>query len=87
MRKRAFHFANFRWFCANIRGYSAPVVHRNSDLLTSIYVPSVEAPVFTIWLRPATSTVSARGDSEVVVDARCGKLLFARTAAAMWIIA
>ena len=46
--------------------------------LASIYVPSAEAQVFTIWLRPAASTVPARGDSEVVVDARCGTVLFAR---------
>ena len=46
--------------------------------LASIYVPSAEAQVFTIWLRPAASTVPARGDSEVVVDAICGTVLFAR---------
>lgn len=46
--------------------------------LASLTVPSPVAPVFTIWLRPAASTVPARGDSEVVVDAQCGTMLFAR---------
>lgn len=46
--------------------------------LASLTVPSPQAPVYTVWLRPAVSTVPARGDSEVVVDARCGGVLFAR---------
>ena len=46
--------------------------------LASLTVPSPEAPVYTIWLRPRASTVPARGDTEVVVDARCGNVLFAR---------
>jgi uncharacterized iron-regulated membrane protein len=48
--------------------------------LASITVPSQQAPVYTVWLRPAVSTVPARGDSEVVVDARCGTMLFSRGA-------
>ena len=46
--------------------------------LASLTVPSPQAQVYTIWLRPAASTVPARGDTEVVVDARCGNILFAR---------
>jgi uncharacterized iron-regulated membrane protein len=46
--------------------------------LASLTVPSPQAPAYTIWLRLAVSTVPARGDSEVVVDARCGTMLFAR---------
>jgi uncharacterized iron-regulated membrane protein len=46
--------------------------------LASLTVPSPQAQVYTVWLRPAVSTVPARGDSEVVVDARCGTVLFSR---------
>lgn len=46
--------------------------------LASLTVPSTQAPIYTIWLRPAASTVPARGDTEVVVDARCGSVIFAR---------
>jgi uncharacterized iron-regulated membrane protein len=46
--------------------------------LASLTVPTTDAPVFTIWMRPAASTVPARGSSEIVVDARCGNILFAR---------
>jgi uncharacterized iron-regulated membrane protein len=37
----------------------------------------------TIWLRPANSTVPARGDTEIVTDARCGKVMFHRSTAQM----
>lgn len=46
--------------------------------LASLTVPSLQAQVYTVWLRPAASTVPARGDTEVVIDARCGTVLFAR---------
>lgn len=32
----------------------------------------------TLWLRPADSTVPARGDTELVVDANCGNVVFHR---------
>jgi uncharacterized iron-regulated membrane protein len=52
--------------------------HFPTHELSSLTVPSPQAPVYTVWLRPATSTVPARGDSEVVIDGRCGTMLFAR---------
>ena len=51
--------------------------------LASQFLPTKAAPVYTMWLRPAATTVPARGDTEVVVDARCGQILFARSNAEM----
>ncbi len=51
--------------------------------LASLFVPTPQSQVYSIWLRPALSTVPARGDSEVVVDAKCGNILFARGDAEM----
>jgi uncharacterized iron-regulated membrane protein len=51
--------------------------------LASQFLPTPESPVYSMWLRPAINTVPARGDSEVVVDAKCGNILFARGDAEM----
>jgi uncharacterized iron-regulated membrane protein len=46
--------------------------------LSSLFLPTPENPVHQIWLRPAQTTVPARGDVEVIVDAKCGNILFSR---------
>ncbi len=46
--------------------------------LASIFLPTAESPVYHLLLRPAQSTVPARGNIEVVIDARCGTILFSR---------
>jgi uncharacterized iron-regulated membrane protein len=51
--------------------------------LSSLFLPTPESPVHQIWLRPAQSTVPARGNVEVVVDAKCGTILFSRGDAEM----
>lgn len=51
--------------------------------LSMMFLPSEGSGIYTVWMRPAASTVPARGDSEAIVDAKCGTLLFARDAAAM----
>ncbi len=70
--------------CASPRAVTAgdalAIAHQRypTHELASMFVPNAEAPVYSIWMRPASSTVPARGDSEVIVDAKCGTLLFAR---------
>jgi uncharacterized iron-regulated membrane protein len=51
--------------------------------LASIFLPTPENPVHHILLRPAQSTVPARGDVEVIVDVKCGNILFSRGDAKM----
>jgi uncharacterized iron-regulated membrane protein len=51
--------------------------------LASMFLPIEGAPVYSMWLRPAGSTVPARGNHEVVVDARTGNVLFQRGDAEM----
>jgi uncharacterized iron-regulated membrane protein len=51
--------------------------------LASMFLPTPQANQYTIWLRPAASTVPARGNHEVVIDARCGTILFQRGDAEM----
>lgn len=51
--------------------------------LSSLFLPAPENPVHQIWLRPAQSTVPARGNVEVIVDAKCGNILFSRGDAEM----
>jgi uncharacterized iron-regulated membrane protein len=51
--------------------------------LSSLFLPTPESPVHQIWLRPAQSTVPARGNVEVIVDAKCGNILFLRGDAEM----
>jgi uncharacterized iron-regulated membrane protein len=51
--------------------------------LSSLFLPTTESLVHQIWLRPAQSTVPARGNAEVIVDAKCGTILFARGEAEM----
>jgi uncharacterized iron-regulated membrane protein len=51
--------------------------------LSSLFLPTPENPVHQIWLRPAHSTVPARGNVEVIVDATCGNILFSRGDAEM----
>ncbi len=46
--------------------------------LASIFLPTEESATYQILLRPAGSTVPARGNHEVVIDAKCGQILFAR---------
>jgi uncharacterized iron-regulated membrane protein len=51
--------------------------------LASMFLPTPDANQYSIWLRPAASTVPARGNHEVVVDAQCGTILFQRGEAEM----
>lgn len=51
--------------------------------LSSLFLPTSENPVHQIWLRPAQTTVPARGNVEVIVDAKCGTILFSRGQAEM----
>jgi uncharacterized iron-regulated membrane protein len=51
--------------------------------LSSLFLPTPENPVHQIWLRPAQATVPARGNAEVIVDAKCGNILFSRSVADM----
>ncbi len=51
--------------------------------LSSLFLPTPENPVHQIWMRPAKTTVPARGNVEVIVDAKCGNILFARGDAEM----
>jgi uncharacterized iron-regulated membrane protein len=51
--------------------------------LASMFLPVDGAPFYRMWLRPAGSTVPARGNHEVVVDARSGAVLFQRGNAEM----
>jgi uncharacterized iron-regulated membrane protein len=51
--------------------------------MASIVLPTPESPFYHIMLRPAQSTVPARGNVEVIVDAKCGNILFARGDAEM----
>jgi uncharacterized iron-regulated membrane protein len=46
--------------------------------LSSLFLPTPENPFHQIWLRPTQSTVPARGNTEVIVDAKCGNILFSR---------
>lgn len=46
--------------------------------LSSLFLPTPENPFHQIWLRPAQTTVPARGNVEVIVDAKCGNILFSR---------
>jgi uncharacterized iron-regulated membrane protein len=46
--------------------------------LSSLFLPTPVNPVHQIWLRPAQTTVPARGNVEVIVDAKCGNILFSR---------
>jgi uncharacterized iron-regulated membrane protein len=46
--------------------------------MASMFLPTPESPVYHIMLRPAQSTVPARGNAEVIVDAKCGNILFSR---------
>ncbi len=51
--------------------------------LSSLFLPTPDNPVYQIWLRPAQTTVPARGNAEVIVDAACGAILFSRGEAEM----
>jgi uncharacterized iron-regulated membrane protein len=51
--------------------------------LSSLFLPTAESPVHYVLLRPAQSTVPARGNVEVIVDAKCGSILFSRGEADM----
>lgn len=51
--------------------------------LSSLFLPTRQNPVYQIWLRPTQSTVPARGNVEVIVDAKCGSILFSRGEAEM----
>ncbi len=51
--------------------------------LASMFLPSATSPVYSIWLRPADSTIPARGNTEVIVDVGCGNVPFARNDAEM----
>jgi uncharacterized iron-regulated membrane protein len=51
--------------------------------LASMFAPYAEVPYFDIWLRPAQSTVPARGNHQVIVDANCATILFQRGDAEM----
>jgi uncharacterized iron-regulated membrane protein len=51
--------------------------------LSSLFLPTAESPVHYILLRPAQTTVPARGNVEVIVDAKCGNILFSRGAVEM----
>jgi uncharacterized iron-regulated membrane protein len=46
--------------------------------MASIFLPTPENPIYHIMLRPAQSTVPARGNVEFIVDAKCGNTLFSR---------
>jgi uncharacterized iron-regulated membrane protein len=46
--------------------------------LASIFLPTPESPFYHIIMRPAQSTVPARGNVEIIVDAKCGNILFSR---------
>ena len=46
--------------------------------LASVFKSWPDARFNTLWLRPADSTVPARGDTELVVDAKCGNVVFHR---------
>lgn len=48
--------------------------------LASLFHPFEGNGIYIVWMRPAGSTVPARGDSEAIIDARCGTLLLARGA-------
>lgn len=50
--------------------------------MAQLHVPSADYPYFTAWLRPADTTVPARGDRELVFD-RCGAKIFERGPEAM----
>jgi uncharacterized iron-regulated membrane protein len=51
--------------------------------LSSLFLPTADNPIHQILLRPAQSTVPARGNFEVIVDAKCGNVLFSRGDAEM----
>jgi uncharacterized iron-regulated membrane protein len=51
--------------------------------MASIFLPTPESPVYHIMLRPSQLTVPARGNVEVIVNAKCGNILFSRGDAEM----
>jgi uncharacterized iron-regulated membrane protein len=51
--------------------------------MASIFLPTPENQLYHIMLRPAQSTVPARGNVEVIVDAKCANILFSRGDAEM----
>jgi uncharacterized iron-regulated membrane protein len=51
--------------------------------LASMFAPYAEAPYFDIWMRPVHTTVPARGNHQVIVDANCATVLFKRSDAEM----
>ncbi len=75
--------------CAAVERSPIGIGHANATQrfpgreLATFYKGFPDARFNTIWLRPAGSTVPARGDTEVIVDAKCGEIIFTRSSEVM----